>query len=707
MHDMVHELARYAAGDEFSYTNGVANSNTKRDKLNCHYQLLISQNEISSAYNAFPAKVRALHFKACEKMRLPKQAFSHTLRLRVLDLSGCHASELPSSIYKLKLLRYLDASTLPISSLSKSLNQLVNLQTLILSNTNLNTLPTNIGCLQKLQYFDLSGCSNLCELPISFGNLSALLFLNLANCHELQTLPRSFGDLLSLQFLSLSDCHKLHTLPESCCQLCDLTYFDLSDCHSLGKLPDCIGNLSKLEHLNITSCSKIQVLPESLCKLVILKHLNLSFCIKLEKLPSCIGELQLQSLNLQGTFLLTHLPDSIRSLSTLKSFEGEDSLVEDEVEELSRKMTSQASYELDVGSGDLWSQIVDLQKTPCHKLIMKRLEKVEHLKEAEQAKLSSNLKLTKLELFWKLDKGSLVENATTHKLVLEKLVPPRCLQRLVLDGYMCIEFPNWMLDIVSYLPHLTMIHLHNLNGCNHLPPLGRLPNLRGLCMHNMPNVKSIGREFYGPYGSCQKLRMIKVSSMDNLEEWWTTRSSNEDREFLIPNLHMLYASDCPKLKFVPYPPRSMCWFLGENSENVLPEHGFGNLSSTTSPFLLGIHMLLSSEGWRRAGYLSSLEHLVFDCIKDLPVDIKSFTSLRSLWIQDCDDLETLPEWLGGLTSLREILIEECPGLSSLPESMQLLTGLEKLRIVNCRALAEKCQGEDRHKIAHIPRIEYE
>jgi aquaporin TIP len=123
----------------------------------------------------------------------------------------------------------------------------------------------------------------------------------------------------------------------------------------------------------------------------------------------------------------------------------------------------------------------------------------------------------------------------------------------------------------------------------------------------MPNVKSVGREFYGDYGRCQKLRMIVLASMDNMEEWWTTRSSHEDGEFLIPNLHLLAAINCPKLKFLPYPPRSLTWVV-VNSDHVLPEHGFGNLSSTTSPFYLelgGEPAPPSREVWRRAHqYLS-------------------------------------------------------------------------------------------------------
>jgi aquaporin TIP len=223
----------------------------------------------------------------------------------------------------------------------------------------------------------------------------------------------------------------------------------------------------------------------------------------------------------------------------------------------------------------------------------------------------------------------------------------------------------------------------------------------------MPNIKSVGREFYGDYGSCQKLRMIVLESMCNIEEWWTTRSSHEDGEFLIPNLHLLVASNCPKLKFLPYPPRSVTWMV-ENSDHVLPEHGFGSLSSTTSPFYLAIAgASLSSQLWGRIQYLSSIEGLLLNRLTGLitlPGSISSFRSLRKLEIVLCADLETLPEWLGDFTSLREIHIQRCPKLSSLPESIQRLTELKTLRIIDCPALFEKCQGEDRHKIAHIPQV---
>ncbi|XP_015689028.2 putative disease resistance protein RGA1 [Oryza brachyantha] len=708
MHDMVHELARHVAGDEFSYTNGTADRNTKRNKLDFHYHLLSTQNETSSAYKSMGTKVRALHFRRCDNMHLPKQAFSHSLCLRVLDLGGCHMSELPSSVYKLKLLRYLDASSLRISNLPKSLNRLLNLQTLILPNTSLTILPTNIGCLQKLQYFDLSGCANLNELPTSFGKLTNLLFLNLASCHELQVLPNSFGNLNSLQFLSLSDCYKLNSLPESCCQLHDLAHLDLSDCHNLGKLPDCIDQLSKLEYLDMTSCSKVQALPDSLCKLTMLRHLNLSFCTRLKRLPSRIGDLQLQSLDIRCSISLEDLLDSIFNMSTLKDFE--ETIVfdvsESKLEELRNNLKLERFCKLDGGSADLWSRIEELKKTHCRKLEIQGLGDFNLSEGIEHAKLLNSLKLTCLILSWQQLEDT--DETVHHKEVLGMLVPPRSLHEFNINGYYGIELPKWMLEIRSYLPHLTIIHLSNLMECNRLPPLGCLPNLRLLGMTNILKIKSVGPEFYGDYGSCQKLRIIGLYSMDNLEEWWTTRSSKQENEFLVPNLHVLYAEDCPKLKFLPYPPKSMTWLI-ENGYHVFPDHGFGNLASATSPVSLYISRVPnSSEMWRRAQHLSSIEALCIQSIAGLttlPEAMQCFTSLLRLRIEECGELETLPEWLGDyFTCLEKIAIDACPMLSSLPESIQHLRELKKLLITGCPALSNKYQGEDRDKIAHIPEV---
>mgnify|MGYP006973721405 CR=1 FL=1 len=90
-------------------------------------------------------------------------------------------------------------------------------------------------------------------------------------------------------------------------------------------------------------------------------------------------------------------------------------------------------------------------------------------------------------------------------------------------------------------------------------------------------------------------------------EWLTTESSEENKEFLIPNLHLLVVKDCPNLKFLPYPPRSMVWLL-ENSETVLPERGFGKLLSPIRPSEVIIKgCSFSQDKWDRLQHFPTLE----------------------------------------------------------------------------------------------------
>jgi aquaporin TIP len=270
------------------------------------------------------------------------------------------------------------------------------------------------------------------------------------------------------------------------------------------------------------------------------------------------------------------------------------------------------------------------------------------------------------------------------------------------------NFPKWMLEISSYLPYLTSVKLHKLT-CDSLPPLGMLANLRLLSVWGMPNIMKIGKEFYGEEGACKRLRVIQLISLKNLEEWWTTQSGEEEDEFLIPNLHQLRVSSCPKLKFLPYPPKSMYWDL-TYSDEVLPPavHGFGRLSSSTVPFQARITCLsFTADMWGRLQHLATLEDLtVIDRVRSslfLPEATPYLPSLRSLCL--ClESLEILPEWLGQLITLEELSILSSPNLTSLPQSIRNLTALKKLSICDCPRLVERCKGEDAHKISHIPEV---
>ncbi|VAI40812.1 unnamed protein product [Triticum turgidum subsp. durum] len=656
---------------------------------------------------------------------------------------------LPSSINQLKLIRYLDGTGLPIKSLPKNFHALQNMETLILSNSLFEILSDSICRLTKLCYLDLSGSSGLSKLPASLGELSQLFFLNLSgcsilqelpesiceltclhhldmsdccalqklpdkfggllklsflnlsgcskltklpdnvsfpclehlnlsSCHELENLPIDFGHLQKLEFMDLSGCYKVPLLPVSFCQLNHLKHLDLSDCHNLKELPDCFGHLFELEYLNLTSCAKLRLLPESICKLFKLRRVYLSYCLKLSELPSSFGDLELHILHMNCLRDMNDCPDSIGDMTSLTQFVtyNATSGLLDKAREIRRRLNLVGNVH-EVKSGEC--SIVDLVGLACSDLKLEGLQNVEH-PGADSLKLRDKSDIRVLQLCWE-DEGG--------ESVLDRLVPPRTLEDFSLIGYRSSEFPDWMFDISSYLPFLSELNLKGLEACDHLPPFGALPNLRRLSLHNIPNIRKIGKKFYGEGGPCLKLRVLMLNSMENLEEWWTTESTKENEEFLIPNLHYLEVVNCQKLKFLPYPPRSMFWFLS-NSERVLPERGSGKLSSSIPPseMVLG-NCSFSEDKWDRLQHFPTLEIFQLTSIsglRTLPEVMRCFSSLTALHLSKLKDLGALPVWLGLLESVQKIVILDCPSMTSLPESMKNLTALKILILSECKGL---------------------
>ncbi|KAF7076594.1 hypothetical protein CFC21_081222 [Triticum aestivum] len=297
MHDLVHDLASIIVLDEFIDLDATKSASWNKARYCRHAQLTNFKND-PEVFKYIPGKLRSLQFRDLGGRQLPKKAFSRSKYIRVLDLSGHSANGqsapssvvLPSSINQLKLIRYLDATCLPITSLPKYFHALQNMETLILSNCFLETLPDSICRLTKLCYLDLSGSSGLGKLLASLGELSQLFFLNLSGCSILQQLP------------------------ESICELTCLHHLDMSDCCALQKLPDKFGGLLKLSFLNLSGCSKLTKLPDNV-SFPCLEHLNLSSCHELENLPIDFGHLQkLEFMNLSGCYKVPLLPVSFCNL---------------------------------------------------------------------------------------------------------------------------------------------------------------------------------------------------------------------------------------------------------------------------------------------------------------------------------------------------------------------------------------------------------
>ncbi|KAF6997509.1 hypothetical protein CFC21_013724 [Triticum aestivum] len=790
MHDLVHDLATIILGHESLVLNATEpRSRKKANRRYCRHAQLINYQNQYKVFNDLPGSIRSFHVRHSEKQQLSQKAFSRTKYIRVLDLSGClvvgqstpSSILLPSSVLQLKLLRYLDASSLPITSLPESFHTLQNMETLILSNCSLETLPDSICSLHKLSYLDLAGNARFSKLPDNFHLLSKLIFLNmsscskltklpdnfsleclehlnLSGCHELKNLPQDFGNLQNLRFLNLSDCYKISVLPESFCQLKHLKDLNLSDCRALVVLPECFGDLSDLESLNLTSCPRLAQLPESICKMTNLKCLNLSYCLGMLELPSSLGDLNLQILDISAG-ALRHLPGSISKMTSLTEFvvtSGHPRVYE-KAQEIKKHLNLPGRKVHRVrNTGRGHDSIVELGDVNCPELLIGSLQRVKRPEDAERIKLRDKSCLRQLALHW--NQKNMNAHASSAEYVLKRLIPARNLEQLMIQGYSSKGFPNWMWHISSHLPCITYLSLSDLGACDNLPPFGQLPNLRSLYLQKIPNITKVGRKFYGKGGTCKKLRLLQLQSMDNLVEWRTTLSGKEDGEFLISNLHNLELKDCPKLKFRPYPPRSMFWCL-DNSDKVLAGSTFWKLSSSILPCRMGIkncsfypgkwHRLkqfltleefsltschglmalpeaircftslkklsLTSLHWLEKmpewlGHLTSLQVLgIKDCcnLTFLPESMKNLTALRVLMLLECEGLDILPQWLGQLSSLRELRIRDCPNITSLPESIRNLTALEELYISGSSGLVRRSRREDAYKVSHIRKVVFE
>lgn len=98
-------------------------------------------------------------------------SFKSICLLDALDLHNLGIETIPSSIRKLKYLRYLDLSYKEhIKTLPNSITRLQNLQTLkVAACTQLKVLPRDITKLVNLIYLEISGCMQMTLMPHGMG----------------------------------------------------------------------------------------------------------------------------------------------------------------------------------------------------------------------------------------------------------------------------------------------------------------------------------------------------------------------------------------------------------------------------------------------------------------------------------------------------------------------------------------------------------
>ncbi|EEC83225.1 hypothetical protein OsI_28511 [Oryza sativa Indica Group] len=636
MHDMVHDVARSVMDEELVFFNDTKISSTTEQKF-CHYALLENYSKSSNLSTILPATLRAVHTSNCSKLVLQGDEFSFTKFLRVLDLTDCSIRILPSSIGKLKQLRFLIAPNIGDNVFPKSITLLPKLKYLDLHGSfRISALQGSISKHACLIHLDLSGCSNIRVIqPEALCGLTKLQFLNLSWCSILQILPENIASLTELQYLNLSNCFLLSQLPSHIGSLTELQYLNLSGCQGLVKLPMSFRNLKNLVHLDLSGCSGVQDFKQVFGGLTKLQYLNLSKIFGRTRVgdnwdgyPETISTLNdLEYLNLSRNSRIDYLP---RSLGNLKKLQTLDLSYCRSLRSLphSIELIDSLEFLIVVGCSDQLKEYLRkshsrIFQSHYHTSLFTLFLSIE---EARGIELSEKQNLSTLTFHWTSRADRLLED----KDVLGELMPPRGLWNLSIQGYDSTTFPTWFVGISHHLPSLVKIELKDLHRCRHLPPLGQLPNLNEVHLQQMDSLTKIDGGFCGgDKGAFRKLKVFTLRDMKQLEEWSTTTHSKggEDSiEFMFPMLVTLSIELCPMLRLKPCPPMFHSWLISESDKVISSwgeirhqpaasvSHSFSS-SSDTNLEIKGVGV--AADEWRLLHHHPTLQQLEISWCKNL------------------------------------------------------------------------------------------
>ena len=214
MHDLVHDLAQSVAQfDHYTPNDAEKLHSSEVRHVSCHgpEEVLTLAQKID--------KIRTILFPYKDGGAAGKSFVSTCASrfkcIRYLDLRDSDFEALPSSIGKMKHLRYLT----------------------LFRNKRIKKLPSSICKLFHLQTLILGECGELEELPSDMGNLINLRFLSVTT--KQRTFPgkeNGTGCLISLRCLWIDECDNLESMFEGIQNLNALRTLIISNCPSLVSL---------------------------------------------------------------------------------------------------------------------------------------------------------------------------------------------------------------------------------------------------------------------------------------------------------------------------------------------------------------------------------------------------------------------------------------------------------------------------------------
>ncbi|KAM3704563.1 hypothetical protein ACJW31_03G014800 [Castanea mollissima] len=652
MHDLMNDLAKWAAGDLCYRLEDQLGGSKISTKVR-HFSYILSSNYIKK-FDDFPKDMHLRTFLLLSSRFIGNLTNSDAISLlpqlrclRVLSLSRYESFELPSSIGDLKHLRYLNLSYAKITCLPESTSSLCNLQTLILKDcSNLTKLPEKIENLVNLRHLDITNANSIIEMPVGIAKLKSLRTLtnfvvgkdkivDLMNLESLRTLCIShMENMIDARKVNLKGKRNLDTLVMNWDD-------DLQDARVATDILDMLRPHGTMKTLSIKGYVGTKFptwLGDSSFSNMV--DLRIERCGKCILLPS-FG--QLPSLK----SLIIKRMDGVRSVGL--EFYGEH------CKEPFRSLVK-LCFE-DMHEWQDWSSCN--QDFPClHELSISKCPKLQeklphHLSSLEKLSIDACEQLV----------VSIPSHSVLQELIIlgckevvhgylkvEKLTIENCkeLTSLCEDGLMSFVTLEIEIESCQSLVNIKLkstLRTLTIKGCNALESLQfenlsyignkNVSLLEHLKISNCPSLKCISTII----DLATMLKRLDIEECPNV-------TSLSSRDTLPTTLKFLRLADCPELESI----------VEKLNKDTLLEHLLIYSCEKLKSLPRGLHELC---------HLQEID--IYGCNSLISLGDFLPTNLRSLEIEECEKLEALSNNMHNLNFLQDLSIRDCPSIVSFPE----------------------------------------